>query len=712
MSDNSSSDEDYDDNELIQFVTQRKLEQQSASNNNNNEPDSLKKQLQQKEGEITILRWNLNQSNQSYSCEIEQLKKSQAENKKKSDLELESLRSEIQRLKNEKDFLVNEVQQTSFQQKLQATAKPATTGAHTTPTTSPKGKSVANKRDFASSFRDGFDNSISLSPSKRKKQKLQLIQKMEEDTTTASASNERPSPQNGNFNDNTRSYHQDDNVILSSLYKNTYVLDFVQLILNHNILLHDQEQPIKTTLEELDRYRDFKTNLPMGVILQRVVNGKSLSPDVVLSFIDTCLELLEQCILHAQYAPVHYLLSLLYETLSFDPKTVLQSKLDAIFHFIKQNLITGLNVILKESDRPLPQLNYESKILLDKINCSWYIITVYLMDILEVVCFCCGLDADLFRKCWTLIDTKFIITLLCPQIPSTLLYKSVLVLISSISKNSIGHIDTRPQGFRTVTNDFVITESELIDYCKRLINNLPLISNVLLVNSFDNDVDCHREQFINPYKLEYVDKKTSEYTLGVFKNNDQYLYGLKEINDISFINLQRTLMQFFSFILINHGITPLIEEDNSLIIEVIDCLSDQFEILYMTPHFIQTRLNLINDCVRFLHSVWFLHPESSKILKDLPTDKSHGIIVSLARVGFGDMEEEAYYDVDDNNNEEDHSKFITFPEDVIEKARDILEQSSTAQEAEDIYEVMSNDFEIIVNNDDDNVDNNNNPSEV
>lgn len=678
----SSSDDDV---ELIKFVQER--EQRKGAG-------GLQRELQQKEGEISILRSNLAQSQRLHETEVGELRQLQYETKKKSDMELETLRAEIQRLKNEKDFLVNEVHQSAIQRKVKtttttssntnastnnstvaatanassvsnATGNTTTVGEGDTP--SPKG-SPRKKRDFASSFREGFDNNLLLSPSKRQK-KQQLAHKMAESTK------QETNPSVADQQASTTAGKRADEAVVSSLYKNNYVLDFVQTISNYDLYENGR---VVNIIEELDRFKDRESGLPMAVVFQRILN-ESLTADVVFTMFDACLKLLWQCVNEKRYEPMHYLFTLLYAILIFDPKTILQTKLDPCFQFLKVVIIDGLTLILQAAEEPLPKVNFQNRVLLNRHHAFWFLITGYAMDILETICFCSGFNTDLFRKCWTLIDTKFIITLLCPQIPANLLIRSVLILTSSVSTTSVGHIETRPQGFRTAgESEEFVTEPELVDYCKRLLNELPVVSNALLVHTFNEYVPFNAN-YINGSNLEEF--SVYGYDLGKFGNNDKYLYELNELNDTNYIVLQRAVIKFFTTMLIRRSINPLIEDDRlSLIFELVTCICDQFEIVYTRVHHTDIRLKLINDCIRILHAIWFLHPELPKILKTFPPDKERAIVVALARVAFSSPRQNDALDAVE----------IRFPEDVIDKARDILEQALTPEEANDIYDAMSN----------------------
>ncbi|KAA8914792.1 hypothetical protein TRICI_002826 [Trichomonascus ciferrii] len=670
----SSSD---DDDELIKFVQERELKKGGGG---------LEKELQQKEGEISILRSNLAQSQRTHETEVGELRQLHYETKKKADMELETLRAEIQRLKNEKDFLVNEVHQSAIQRKVKTTttstsnASANSTSYGTGNTTvvgegetpSPKG-SPRKKRDFASSFREGFDNNLLLSPSKRQK-KQQLAHKMVESTKREGS----PSVAEKPIAAATCTGRRADEAVVSSLYRNSYVLDFVQTISNYDLYENGR---VVNIIEELDRFKDRESGLPMAVVLQRIIN-ESLTPDVVLTLFDVCLRFLWQCVNEKRYEPMHYLFTLLYATLVFDPKTILQTKLEPCFQFLKHVIIDGLTLILQASEEPLPRVNFQNRVLLNRHHAFWFLITGYSMDILETICFCAGFNTELFRKCWTLIDTKFIITLLCPQIPANLLIRSVLILTSSISTTSVGHIETRPQGFRTAdeTEEFV-TDPELVDYCKRLLNEPPVVSNALLVHTFNEYVPFNAN-YINGTNLEQY--SVFGYDLGRFGDNAKYLYELNELNDTNYIVLQRAVIKFLTTMLIRRGINPLIDEDSlSLIFELVTCLCDQFEIVYTREHHTGIRLKLINDCVRLLHAIWFLHPELPKILKTFPPDKERAVVVALARVAFSSPR-------NNNNDPAIDDAEIRFPEDVIDKARDILEQALTPDEANDIYDAMSN----------------------
>jgi hypothetical protein len=239
-----------------------------------------------------------------------------------------------------------------------------------------------------------------------------------------------------------------------------------------------------------------------------------------------------------------------------------------------------------------------------------------------------------------------------------------------------------------------------------LLTETPAASKVLLFSGLRNNIQTLRGL------ITYDDIKSAnpdcDFEFGR-KNNQDYKYELYVANEKTMLMSRRVIVHFLMNGFMYMGVSLITNETKNAtgVAAVIQCLSEQLEMLYQNPTNQNHHIKLINECVRLLHAIWMLHPNPDTILPSLARGASHQHIVALSRIAFTDCieehsEQDKYFadmsDEEEREQEEeeedyfhDHSKpgIIKFEEDIVDKARDILEQCTTLSEADDIYESMN-----------------------
>lgn len=631
--------------------------------------EELIKSLQTSKGENSILRSNLASTNRQHQAEVRNLINVQTRLKREQLDSIQSLRSEIERLKTERKFLVNEVQDISLQR-----IKTATTtigekrdSSPTTPTTSPR-KNRSNKRDLEAGFRDGFDSV--LSPKKKKAKEADIVTRdhraqvahsLVDDAHEAEASEQPPEDS-------------------CSDHMTSRILDFYSLVFN---LVVPGASEMALEVLSSDKYfkKEFGGGRLFSVIQQSLYNlsqGAGIE-SVLVPYCRQCLSLLHQCMQLEYYSPCWLILRFTQIAIEFDPLAVLPVLIDdfamTLMKLVRHCLeLSDFNI---DKKRQVP--SFDKRVRIDVNQGRLMTAILSSLDLLEVIACCCYHDRTLHRKVWSLISTEFISLVVDHRLPVNIILRGVLMVTPAASHAS------------------PIDDAHIIDLVQqRLTGSSPVPGDHLLLSGLEPILAA---QYIPSISLETVPLDSLDGFLVLdhkHGDRDWFQYELEDYHERAYIALRRAILRFLVEMVSTRSVsgnTGILAEllPDTLLVNVSRVLSDQLEIIYSSRHELAVRLGLISECVYFIHGVWTLDSNARSLMGTMSVAEYHDYVLALARVAFSrgrSLEESGEANGDADMDGVNYTA-IMFPDDIIEKARDVLEQCTTLSEADEIYMGMN-----------------------
>lgn len=403
------------------------------------------------------------------------------------------------------------------------------------------------------------------------------------------------------------------------------------------------------------------------------------------------------------FRAVPVLLLLLYQAIEFDSemkcgKLCLESLPSVIEVYMKEIVELSENSTTDE---------YDQSMRLQPILKTFSVL--YILEILEYIS-CAAVQNSASSQIWSLVNNDIFSLLLQLSTPISILIKTVNLLISSITEESIGSLDyglelQAGDLDEEVRNQYTeqkknLHESELLKSLSLLLVEDPKPSPLNVFGAIDNSVPFQYIQF-SIFQNMASDKTWSNSTFSIsgwYKNTTDS--KLEKLRRSQTIYLRRCVIKAFILFLSGDRGDPHILLGYSFPLEaVIHCLSFELDTIYSviptTPFSsIKESIALISDCVKLLHAMWVLKPDILTRIANLSGSTPHEHIVSLARIHFSDppspMSSVDQYKKDDLDTGIDTGQAcIYFDSDVTQKARDLLENSVTLQEAEDLFASMS-----------------------
>uniref|UniRef100_A0A060T2L3 ARAD1A09350p n=1 Tax=Blastobotrys adeninivorans TaxID=409370 RepID=A0A060T2L3_BLAAD len=657
MDDDDDFDDDIDLEELDRLIQQRNASKSQSVDAETPAPVAgsatrsgvpaerpLEDKLTVIKGENAILRSRLAQTQREYENEREQLLQSQNNFRQDQENEVQKLKDEIARLKNEQTFLYNEMQQVSFQRKLQRKSKSADDEEESLfVTTSPSPK---RKRDFGASFRDGFGDA---SPSKRKRHTRSAL---DEDHTLVNTSSSDISTGNGKVQGDMNGNDGSDPVtaprpwIPPVLSRAQYSLEFCRMITTHTVM-GGQDR----TLQRLNRFK-FKDSTFMSE-LEQTLNSTVTGPELVRDFLDACSRLIQYTVYEREdIAPCPLLLDLVMWSMEYDPKSVLTP--GGMSHWAQ--LIYKILKLRYRSIRDKEEGMFnDASMSIPVSTCRDYLVVLACLDVLHTLSYIALCDRDLSNSFW--LDNRSAMRVLwlflTAHVPSNALIKVLEILINCPAP------------------PYAAVEEAV----RLLTAPAPKqLSPMILFASLEG------AEALFPIEYDTVESLASDSgEIRLARDPDDYEYDLCLTGERNSINVRRLIIKLLTFLAM--GATH-VKEGNSVVESsaftgsVIQCMAQALANAYYEPGGTRQRLELVGDCVRYLKLVWELHSDPPSILPSLVAGASQDYMVSLARIAFSDPGK-------------GQEELVRFDPSVMDIAQDLLEQCTTLSEGEDIYEAMT-----------------------
>lgn len=641
---------------------------------------SLKAQLLRVQGENAILRSSLEQSERQHEDRIRDMVLTQS--KRKDDMselndEIANLKKELERLKTERQFLANEVQDVSLQARRERARAMAATqqqgpgadgsarnASQTTPTKSPSRKRL--RKDIEASFRDGFDSFL-LSPTHRKR-KQDMVARMSAaaaspgdidmaDAVSPESLMKSPQARLQAMNASPWSVAAEE-----ELRRQRRVVDFHRIIEEHVMPNYSQR-----SLEVLDTHpqqdeRDANS-APVSDGLRRALTDHE---GPVTAFVKRCALALEIYVQRGMFAPTVAALSLLRTAVEFEPEAVLKTDETS-----KETLELVLGIIRSVIDNTagavqnLPKKFDEFTVGTSRAT----MLQICALDLLETITSCCAVDRALQRECWRLIPFDLIRSLLQPTLPSNILTKAVVILTASVSDAHIGHVNAYLSksvltSMGALADRQAAEETQILDALGRLLVESPPSSPAVLFSSLSDYKELpfpiRMESLIPGGAVWYLDWGTTD--------RDMLQSAADLIDDQLTVALRTLIVRLFVFVIIRRGVA-LVANNQQLLASIVDMLSSEMVAIYQESFDSHQRIALVSNGVRLLHAIWRLHANSTAVLNLLPSSVSHELVVFLARVALSDGP----------------MGTTLFDTSIIDSARDMLEDSMTLSEADDVF---------------------------
>lgn len=501
------------------------------------------------------------------------------------------------------------------------------------------------------------------------------------------------------------------------------ILEFVDSVLSHNIV-----GALEPSLDYLSKFcvqvADMKAPKPISTILKASLLHEDTDADspaiIVDMFSQTCITVLEQCLDQAKREPllvqaIPSLLLLINLVIDFAPEIVVCKTMcvQVLNAFIRDNLESY------SKDASESQANKGHSISLPAVYRSYSLL--YSLDILDYIG-CSAVNISASPHVWREIQHSTILRLLSPSIPSSILIKTVNFLITSFTHHSIGSLDhdlgatppdTDPEIAKQKHAQQVKQEDELLKALSHLLIQSTKPSPFNVFSSIDNSVAFQYVPFSffqnTSMNKNWLNSSFSIYSW--FKNEDVTIARLEDLHRSQSVFLRRCVIKAFMMILSKRNPRLLVRND-SVLTAITHCLSFELDFVYDSiPLFggasLQDSVALISDCVKLLHAMWALRPDSLTYITSLPGSTPHDHIVSLARILFsepsiavpadvaGSLDYEPsqkgnhYSSMGSSGYENPKASEVSFASDVTQKARDLLENTITFEDAEDLFASMS-----------------------
>jgi hypothetical protein len=629
-------------------------------------------------GENSILRLNLDSKAVQYQKELEATLVSQSKITQGSKAEIEELRKQVEQLKTERTFLTNEIHDVSLQYKLgkgKQLAASQTKRTEAPDETSPKHTKKKVRIDLETSFRDGFDSS----PKRRTKDSTSKLLTSDHYSSSPTAAPQVESPLAGSpghdyqLNANQPEALPDRRTVV--LLEVTSRAHFIHLIYSHNV-----PGTTDRTLEHLVKYMIPESDCNVSAVLQRCLHDEPTAPLLGQSpatrFVEGCVSMLSKFAQTNWLDPCFSLLALLQTAIEFEPERVLEVTIEPCLRILVKLIDLCLPSTVELCGFSHENLPSFSNITVPLHLSKPYLILLFALDVLQLVTNSCVLDAKLHRACWSCVGFDVLRCLLSPRLPPNILARTVTILCHSVGGTSIGHIN-RMTDTIDVTRIIELQfdqESQLLDTVARMLAEEKFVPTTLLLFAGLDDYP----HIDTPGAVTCLDiEECSRKQLDLKRRNDEELeYELYVVNEQTINALHRIIVKFFVKVILKRGVDRVVD-GCSMVATVVECISNQLNVLlYRLPgDESEERVALIGECIRLLHAVWNLYGDPGLILRRLTGHSIHQHIVALARVALSEPRTGDLF-------------ILRFDEDVIEMARDILEQSTTLTESDDIYLAM------------------------
>lgn len=700
-------------------------------------------------GEVTILRSNMSKSSQVHMSQLRDVRQTQNVEKLEHEQELERLKLEVETLRTQRAFFendlfnlrnanknlekkLNQVQeggaiipsQVQVREKTPEVSRPI---SNSPKEVSPKKRPRPNIQE---SFMDGFSVAFP-SPSKRSRQNKHTLSpspkrslKQNRFIPIGSSSDRSPNPAplsspqgpveeliNQNNENVMEELRADAVQAWSKADNNQEILDFIDSVLSHNVV--GTAQPSMDYLNGFSvKFDQMEFEQPISSLLKASVLyqvDSAYSGLVVINFTQTCVEILEACTTETNRGrcplikAVPVLLLLLYQAIKFSPQIIVSNSMaiPVLHTFVSEKI--GFFV---SSDTP----NIDDQSL--SVEAVYYRFSLlYALDLLE--CLSCGTaNTSCKSSVWEVITHSTLDRLLTPSTSINILIKTVTLLITSITDQSIGSL--------CIPLDLVDAEdirrhqaqqrSDLLVALAHLLVEIttPTLSNVF--SSINNPVAFQYVSY-SWFQSLTTDKSSwnSSFNLNTWYTSDEATNALLEnFHQSMTIFLRRCIIKLFVLVLFKQDPRVLTQHE-PVLAAIIHCLSFELDTVYnsISAHTgdqsSQESIALISDCVKLLHAMWTLQPSTLTSIARLPGSTPHEHVVSLARIHFSDPPStlsgmdynqdesgESSNDDDPDTTYEDPKFYgVFFDSDVTNKARDLLENSVTLEEAEDLFASMS-----------------------
>jgi hypothetical protein len=151
-------------------------------------------------------------------------------------------------------------------------------------------------------------------------------------------------------------------------------------------------------------------------------------------------------------------------------------------------------------------------------------------------------------------------------------------------------------------------------------------------------------------------------------NKELLLSASVLVDDELTIILATLILRFLLAVVIRHEVA-VVAGNQSLLSALVDMLSSEMTSIYQQSFNSPLRVTLVSQGVRLLYAIWRLHANSTAILNLLPASVSHELVVFLARVALSDGPDGT----------------ALFDASIVDSARDMLEESMTVSEADDVF---------------------------
>lgn len=706
-------------------------------------------------GEVAILRSNMTKSSQVHTSQLRDVRQTQNVEKLEYEHELERLNAELETLRTEKAFFQNDLltlrnNNVNLEKKLnQAQAISATqvsSKGQQRLSVEPELPDAADNNDFSDSpkpqtdspkkraraaiqesFMDGFSLAFpspskkaraNESPTRNKTSKRNMQNRLLTIGSSSEKSTARPPPSSSPQQPVESMENENNEIDMEDLRmdvargwteagKKQANLEFIDVILTHKLM-----GTRESSFDYLGRFslgdQGSISKMVKDGLLHYDPNYESLSKFteyfglMSLDAIKYCIQ--EEGTQRSLTRAVPVLLLLLYQTIEFDSemkcgKLCLESLPKVIKVYMEEIVEFSGNSTIDEYDQSMP---------LQPILKAYSVL--YILEIMEYIS-CAAVQNSFSSQMWSLINNDIFSLLLQLSTPVTILIKTVNLLISSITKESIGSLD---YGFEHLGGDQDeegneqykeqkknLHESELLKSLSLFLVEDPKPSPLSVFGAIDNSVPFQYILFSN-FQNMAGDKTWSNSSFNIsawYMNTTDS--KLEKLHRSQTIYLRRCVIKTLILFLTGNRGDPHRLLGYSFPVEaVIHCLSFELDKIYSaipttTFSSIQESIALISDCVKLLHAMWVLKPDILARIANLSGSTPHEHIVSLARIHFSDppspMSPLNQYKKDDMEvgNIYTGQACIYFDPDVTQKARDLLENSVTLQEAEDLFASMS-----------------------
>lgn len=649
--------------------------------------EELTRSLQTAKGENAILRANLSCKNKQHQEEVRDLIGVQTRLKKEQQDNVQTLRCEIERLKTEQKFLANEAQSVAFQSRRQQRVAyndgpgGRRMGSPSSATGSPTKKKA--KRDLEAGFRDGFyDNNGNSDGSPKRK-------RWQQETDASASTSDRDAimvttsmPQIDNLVHPYSVSIESDSFQTDNINNCQRILEFYSLVLN---LIVPGTQNIEFALEAISNGKYFKKEFganSLFVCLQQTLS--TISSDdgtleaVLIPFCRQCLGILSQCLDMGYYNPCWLILRFVQITVQFDFLVVLPiimvDLVNILMDLVKRCLtISDFNHSLQKQ---VP--DFDNHVRIDVHNNRLMTCILSGLQLLEIIACCCYNDRNMHRKLWSLIPTEFIRTIMDHRLPVNVLLAATLMVTPAAS-----HIT-----LTTATTTSTIDFTDLVALVQSRLNGSSASpGDWLLASSLEPFISS--ANYIPTILLETISQHIPDQRLVLQdRDRDWYKFELSNFNDRAHIALKRAIVRFLVQVKSSCVTTDSSSFPDSFASNITRVLSSELEAAY-TRHELQSRLGLISEIIYLLHGICSLDncSQPRSLVAGMTVGEYHDYILALARVAFSGKQ------CDESGtatmNKSRHPSLVRFPDAIVDKARDILEQYTTLSEADEIFMGMN-----------------------